>query len=389
MNAASHPGVLVNNWLPHSFCEGSGMPAHSRDRGLHSEKVSQRTTSGLSSVTKTICPYSERDDWLLGGKQTFGVPLCSCHRDPRGMCPSLLWKFASGSCSEAGWQTSISPSTLTVAKGTTHTGATSVTTLSPFSRVYFIRFFIYQMNCHLSLLCCVKHEEEGVDQCFQCMLENCQWPKRQEHYFDVSTSFSMEQECNISSSHTLRAKDFWMALLERQRHSYKECISSRRVKIQVARLCLCTKWLKRPGRKTTIKIERGKQRKWKSFLSKCTALTNVHCVQRCFTSRSDRWPPLLWFPPNLRHISASEHASGPSHPPHLPLSRRFSPLHTAVMLGSLTQTRSGDRTGKWDVKHLLFWMVLSWNHLKVQHENRGTSTLEWWFATFSVFTFYG
>lgn len=90
----------------------------------------------------------------------------------------------------------------------------------------------------------------------------------------------------------------------------------------------------------------------KVFMSKCTALTNMHCVQRCFTTRSDRWPPLLWFPPNLRHISASEHASGPSQLS--PLSPRFSPLHTAVLLGSLTQTRSGDRTGKWDVKHLLF-----------------------------------
>lgn len=37
-----------------------------------------------------------------------------------------------------------------------------------------------------------------------------------------------------------------------------------------------------------------------------------------------------------------------------PLSPHSSPLHTAVMLGSLTQTRSGDSTGKWDVKHLLF-----------------------------------
>lgn len=36
-----------------------------------------------------------------------------------------------------------------------------------------------------------------------------------------------------------------------------------------------------------------------------------------------------------------------------PLSRRSSSLHAAVMLGSLTQTRSGDRRGKWDVKHLL------------------------------------
>lgn len=141
MNTANHPGVLVNNWLPHSFSEGSGMPSHSGDRGLHSEKVSQSTTSGLSSVTKTICPYSERDDWLLGGKQTFGVPLCSCHRDPRGMCPSLLWKFASGSCSEAGWQTSISPSTLTVAKRTTHKEATSVTTSYPFLLIMFHPIF--------------------------------------------------------------------------------------------------------------------------------------------------------------------------------------------------------------------------------------------------------
>lgn len=126
MNTASHPGVLVNNWLPHSFSEGSGMPAHSGDLGQCSEKVSQ--WSNLWSelcVTKTVCSHSERQDWLLGGKQTFGVPLCSCHRDPKGMWPSLLWKFASGSCSEAGWQTSISPSTLTVAKGTTHTEGTS------------------------------------------------------------------------------------------------------------------------------------------------------------------------------------------------------------------------------------------------------------------------
>lgn len=117
MNAVSHPGVLVNNWLPHSFCEGSRMLAHSGDPGQHSEKVSQRNNFWSElCVTKSVCPYSERQGLLLGGKQTFGVPLCSCHRDPGGMWPSLLWKFASGSCSEADWQTSISPSTLTVAK---------------------------------------------------------------------------------------------------------------------------------------------------------------------------------------------------------------------------------------------------------------------------------
>lgn len=43
-----------------------------------------------------------------------------------------------------------------------------------------------------------------------------------------------------------------------------------------------------------------------------------------------------------------------------------SPLHAAVMFGSLTKTRSGDRTGKWDVKHLLIFGLL-WREVTLKY----------------------
>lgn len=119
-------------------------------------KLSQRRTCDLRSVTKTICPYPKRESWLLGRKQTFGVPLCGCHRDPRGMCPSLLWKSASGSLSKAGWQTSISSSTLTVAKRTTHTEETSFITNPSLSVCIFHSYHDSFLPCTVSCFAAVS-----------------------------------------------------------------------------------------------------------------------------------------------------------------------------------------------------------------------------------------
>lgn len=55
MNAASHPGVLVNNWLPHSFSEGSGMLAQNGNLGLAlGESFPEKQFCDLSSDNLSV-----------------------------------------------------------------------------------------------------------------------------------------------------------------------------------------------------------------------------------------------------------------------------------------------------------------------------------------------
>lgn len=128
-------------------------------------------------------------------------------------------------------------------------------------------------------------------------------------------------------------------------------ISSRRVKIRVSRHKLHYSCVSRSQAvQESFKLSGEKRTKSMFCPRQNTAFTNVHCFS--VVSLPDQMtgrPPcdsLLISEISLRLNMLQVPASSPLSPLLFP--------HTAVMFGSLTQTRSGDRTGKWDVKHLLF-----------------------------------